>query len=101
MGKTKQGSLSLPRGVTIRHHKNGSTLVITFTYKGILCRESLSRMEPNARGIKYAERLLGEIQSQIAGGTFEYAKFFPNSKNWRCSEGSGKTKTLSHTWMNT
>ncbi len=62
MGKTKQGSLSLPRGVTIRQHKTGATLVITFTYKGVLCREPLSRMDANARGIKYAERLLGEIQ---------------------------------------
>lgn len=94
MGKTKQGSLSLPRGVTFRHHKNGSTLVITFTYKGILCRESLSRMEPNARGIKYAERLLGEIQSQIAGGTFEYAKFFPNSKKLEMFGGIRKNKNI-------
>ncbi|HBY2235846.1 TPA: DUF3596 domain-containing protein [Klebsiella pneumoniae] len=94
MGKTKQGSLSLPRGVTIRHHKNGSTLVITFTYKGILCRESLSRMETNARGIKYAERLLGEIQSQIAGDTFEYAKFFPNSKKLEMFGGIRKNKNI-------
>ena len=80
MGKKEQGSLSLPRGVTIRQHKTGDTLVITFTCKGVLCREPLSRMEANARGVKYAERLLGEIQNQIAGGTFDYAKYFPNSK---------------------
>ncbi|ECT1022397.1 integrase [Salmonella enterica] len=80
MGKKKQGSLSLPRGVTIRQHKTGDTLVITFTYKGVLCRESLSKMEANARGVKYAARLLGEIQNQIVSGTFEYAKYFPNSK---------------------
>lgn len=80
MGKKEQGSLSLPRGVTIRQHKTASTLVITFTYKGVLCREPLSRLEVNTRGIKYAERLLGEIQNQIASGTFEYAKYFPSSK---------------------
>jgi integrase len=85
VGKKEQGSLSLPRGVTIRQHKTGDTLVITFTYKGVLCREPLSRMEANARGVKYAERLLGEIQNQIAGGTFDYAKYFPTSKNWSCS----------------
>ncbi|MFW8286981.1 Arm DNA-binding domain-containing protein, partial [Klebsiella pneumoniae] len=77
MGKTKQGSLSLPRGVTIRQHKTGATLVITFTYKGVLCREPLSRMEANPRGIKYAERLLGEIQNQINSGEFNYSKYFP------------------------
>ncbi len=85
MGKKEQGSLSLPRGVTIRQHKTGDTLVITFTYKGVLCREPLSKMEANARGVKYAERLLGEIQNQIVSGTFEYAKYFPNSKSWSCS----------------
>ena len=56
MGKKEQGSLSLPRGVTIRQHKTGDTLVITFTYKGVLCREPLSKMEANARGVKYADR---------------------------------------------
>lgn len=80
MGTQKQGSLSLPRGVTIRHHKTGSTLVITFTFKGVLCREPLSKMEANGRGVKYAERLLGEIQNQISAGTFDYEKYFPNSK---------------------
>jgi integrase len=41
-------------------------------------------MEANARGVKYAERLQG-IQNQIVGGTFDYAKYFPTSKNWSCS----------------
>lgn len=80
MGKKEQGQVLLPRGVTIRHHKTGSTLVVTFTYKGVLCREPLSKMEANARGIKYAERLLGEIQNQISSGTYDYSKYFPNSK---------------------
>ncbi len=62
MGKKEQGLLSLPRGVTIRKHKTASTLVITFTYKGVLCREPLSRLEANTRGIKYAERLLGRYK---------------------------------------
>lgn len=94
MGKKEQGSLSLPRGVTIRHHKTGETLVITFTYKGVLCREPLSRMESNARGIKYAERLLGEIQNQIVGGTFEYARYFPNSKKLELFGMVKRTKNI-------
>lgn len=80
MGKAEQRSLSLPRGITIRQHKTGSTLVITFTFKGVLCREPLSKMEVNARGIKYAERLLGEIQNRISAGDLDYAQYFPNSK---------------------
>ena len=94
MGKTKQGSLSLPRGVTIRQHKTGATLVITFTYKGVLCREPLSRMEANARGIKYAERLLGEIQNQISSGEFDYSKYFPNSKKLELFGVVTKTKNI-------
>ncbi|VVT53994.1 Phage integrase [Kosakonia radicincitans] len=94
MGTQKQGSLSLPRGVTIRRHKTGDTLVITFTYKGILCREPLSKMEASARGAKYAERLLGEIQNQIVNGTFEYAKYFPNSKKLELFGVVKKTKNI-------
>ncbi|EDC5554763.1 DUF3596 domain-containing protein [Salmonella enterica] len=94
MGKKEQGSLSLPRGVTIRQHKTGDTLVITFTYKGVLCREPISRMEANARGVKYAERLLGEIQNQIVSGTFEYAKYFPNSKKLELFGIVKKTKNI-------
>ncbi|HBQ5642612.1 Arm DNA-binding domain-containing protein [Raoultella ornithinolytica] len=94
MGKTKQGSLSLPRGVTIRQHKTGATLVITFTYKGVLCREPLSRMEANARGVKYAERLLGEIQNQISVGEFDYSKYFPGSKKLDLFGVVRKTKNI-------
>lgn len=70
MGKKEQGSISLPRGITVRSHKTGSTLVLTFTYKGVLCREPLSRLELNNKNIKYAERLLGEIQNSIEKGVF-------------------------------
>lgn len=80
MGKKEQGSISLPRGITVRSHKTGSTLVLTFTYKGVLCREPLSRLELNNKNIKYAERLLGEIQNSIEKGVFVYAQYFPNSK---------------------
>ncbi|MEI7407950.1 Arm DNA-binding domain-containing protein [Pectobacterium aroidearum] len=80
MGQKKQGSVSLPRGVTIREHKTGSTLVITFTYKGVLCREPLSLMDVNSKTVKYAERLLGEIQNKIADGSFSYVTYFPKSK---------------------
>lgn len=85
MGKKEQGSLSLPRGVTIRQHKTGSTLVITFTYKGVLCREPLSRMEVNARGVKYAERLLGEIKIRLSMVPSNMQNTSPTPKSWSCS----------------
>lgn len=94
MGKKEQGQTLLPRGVTIRHHKSGETLVITFTYKGVLCREPLSKMEVNARGIKYAARLLGEIQNQISNGTYDHSNYFPNSKKLQLFGGVKKNKNI-------
>ncbi|MCL8327063.1 site-specific integrase [Providencia thailandensis] len=80
MGKKKQTKYPLPRGVTIRQNKIKETLIITFTYKGVLCREPLSRLEINSKNIKYAERLLAEIQNNIEKNIFNYSKYFPNSK---------------------
>jgi integrase len=80
--------------VTIRQHKTSTTLVITFTYKGVLCREPLPKMEANARGIKYAERLLGEIQNHITAGDFEYAQYFPKSKRLDMFGRARKTKNV-------
>lgn len=94
MGTQKQGSLSLPRGIRIRENKIGSTIVITFTYKGILCRESLSRMEANARNIKYAERLLGEIQNKISNNDFSYLHYFPESKKAKLFGNINNKKTI-------
>uniref|UniRef100_UPI0035C6B29D Arm DNA-binding domain-containing protein n=1 Tax=Serratia quinivorans TaxID=137545 RepID=UPI0035C6B29D len=94
MGKKEQGSPSLPRGITIREHKTGSTLVITFTYKGVLCRESLSQTEVNSKNIKYAERLLGEIQNKIGTGEFVYAEQFPKSKKLALFGNVKRTRTI-------
>uniref|UniRef100_UPI002AA0C436 Arm DNA-binding domain-containing protein n=1 Tax=Providencia stuartii TaxID=588 RepID=UPI002AA0C436 len=65
MGSQKQAEYSLPRGVTIRNNKTKQTIIITFTYKGVLCREPLSRLTVDNKNIKYAERLLAEIQNNI------------------------------------
>lgn len=80
MGKKEQGSPSLPRGVTIREGKHGSSIVLTFTYKGVLCREPLPHTEVNVKTIKYAERLLGEVKNKIALEQFVFVDYFPKSK---------------------
>ncbi|HCX4694586.1 TPA: DUF3596 domain-containing protein, partial [Escherichia coli] len=49
MGQTKL--LKLPRGVTIRKHRQGETINITFTYKGVRCREPLSNLEVTPKNI--------------------------------------------------
>ncbi|HBV9688224.1 site-specific integrase [Klebsiella quasipneumoniae] len=91
MGSTK--SPKLPRGVTIRKHSNGETINITFTYKGVKCREPLSNLEVSSKNIKYAERTLGEIHNKIERGTFVYAEYFPRSTRLKIfgNAASGKT----------
>lgn len=63
----------------IRKHKTGETINISFTFKGVHCREPLSNLEINPKNIKYAERLLGEIYNKIEKGIFSYVEYFPKS----------------------
>ncbi|HEK0447702.1 TPA: DUF3596 domain-containing protein [Proteus mirabilis] len=94
MGSQKQAEFSLPRGVTVRNNKTKQTIVITFTYKGVLCREPLSRLTVDNKNIKYAERLLAEIQNNIERSTFNYAKYFPESKKLPLFGINNKIKTI-------
>ncbi|PPY26454.1 site-specific integrase [Cronobacter sakazakii] len=91
MGKTELPKL--PRGVTVRKHSQGETINITFTYKGVKCREPLSNLEVNSKNLKYAERTLGEIYNKIERGTFVYAEYFPRSARLKIfgNAASGKT----------
>lgn len=92
MGSTE--SPKLPRGVTIRKHRNGETINITFTYKGVKCREPLSNLEVNAKNIKYAERTLGEIHNKIERGTFNYGEHFPRSARLKIFGNASTGKTV-------
>ncbi|WP_325080264.1 Arm DNA-binding domain-containing protein [Klebsiella aerogenes] len=92
MGSTK--SPKLPRGVTIRKHSNGETINITFTYKGVKCREPLSNLEVNSKNIKYAERTLGEIHNKIERGTFNYGEHFPRSARLKIFGNASAGKTV-------
>jgi len=93
MGKKEPGP-ALPRGVTIRRHQTGKTIQLTFTFKGVLCREPLSGLEASPRNIKYAERLLGEIQNKISLGSFLYGDYFPKSRKIATFGEVKKTKTV-------
>ncbi|MEX2990942.1 Arm DNA-binding domain-containing protein [Serratia fonticola] len=77
MGETTK--IKLPRGVTIRRHAAGETINITFTFKGVKCREPLSNLEANTKNIKYAERLLSEVNDRIEKKSFIYVEYFPKS----------------------
>ncbi|HAT2286580.1 TPA: DUF3596 domain-containing protein [Citrobacter freundii] len=92
MGQTE--SPKLPRGVTIRKHRNGETINITFTFKGVKCREPLSNLDVTLKNIKYAERTLGEIHNKIERGTFVYAEYFPRSTRLKIFGNAATGKTI-------
>lgn len=61
---------------------SATSIEIDFYYRGARCRERL-RLAPTKPNLAYAERLHGTIMNQIALGTFDYAKQFPDSKRGR------------------
>ncbi|QBH97195.1 DUF3596 domain-containing protein [Limnobaculum zhutongyuii] len=92
MGQNEQKDL--PRGITVRKHRSGSTINIAFTYRGVKCREPLSNLDVTPKNIKYAERLLGEIHNKIERGTFNYADHFPKSTRLKIFGNSQSFKTV-------
>lgn len=76
----KTQKIKPPAGVVIRYNSKGeaTSFQLTFTYKGILCREKAPFI-PNKQGLKSAGFFLGQIKNEIAHNTFDYAKHFPKS----------------------
>jgi len=71
----------LPRGVSIRKHRSGTeTLYVSFTYRGVPCRESIE-LPPTLKNIRYADNLVGEINNRISRQSFSFSEFFPESKS--------------------
>ncbi|WP_318826143.1 Arm DNA-binding domain-containing protein [Burkholderia thailandensis] len=58
---------------------SGSSIEVTFTYKGVRCRERI-RLEPTPANLKAAANFLGAVRTAIANGTFDYRVSFPESK---------------------
>lgn len=56
-----------------------SSIAISFQYRGVRCRERLG-LAPTPQNIKFAARLKATIDHEIAIGTFDYSKHFPDSK---------------------
>lgn len=57
-----------------------SSIQISFTFKGINCRERL-KFQPSPANLKRAEQHRAAILHAIDRGTFDYAITFPNSPN--------------------
>jgi len=78
----------MPNGV----ETHGKGLRVYFRLDGDLVREPL-KMAPTPDNIAHAENMVAMIQHEIQQGTFDYARWFPNSK--RLQEN-----TLGH-WLDT
>jgi len=65
--------------VRARETKGGpGHLVIDFRYQGKRCREQTLLVD-TPTNVKRLEKILNKIEGEISKGTFQYAKYFPNS----------------------
>ncbi|HTH62984.1 MAG TPA: site-specific integrase [Paraburkholderia sp.] len=71
-----------------------SSIQISFTYRGVECRERI-RGRPTAANLKKAEQYRAEILGAIDRGTFNYAKAFPDSpRAIQFAEFKGEVRTV-------
>lgn len=63
----------------IRLRKDTGFLFFDFRYRGVRCRE-YTLLNDTAVNRKNMEKVLARIESEIKLDTFDYARFFPNSK---------------------
>jgi len=57
---------------------SASSIGISFVWKGVRCRERIA-LPPTGRNLNYVKRLRATIEHEIATGTFDYARHFPDS----------------------
>jgi len=94
MGGTR--SIKVAQGVRIRAYDSGKqSLEIQFQYRGITCKEVLSRLNASKKGDqRYAVNLKAEIENTIERGTFRYNDYFPNSKRAKLLGHAVSTVTI-------
>jgi integrase len=79
MGRESAKTKRVGNGVSVYEGKRKKALRINFTFKGVLCRETLS-LQPTPKNIKFATNYLGSIHDEISRENFDYAAHFPKSK---------------------
>ena len=80
------------KGVLIRKFKNNSSIQISFSYRGVNCRELL-RMEPTKKNLTEAANMRAAILRDISLNKFKYSDYFPKSSKVKVFE-SNFTKTI-------
>jgi len=64
---------------SIQVRKETGSLILDFYYQGKRCREQTA-LPDTATNRKKVQKLLDKIDEAMADGSFDYAKFFPNSR---------------------
>ncbi|MCE0760882.1 MULTISPECIES: tyrosine-type recombinase/integrase [Marinobacter] len=72
----------------VRVRADTKKLFIDFRYQGIRCREQ-TLLSDTARNRKQLETLIQRMEAKMLVGGFDYAEFFPGSKNLKKLEEAG------------
>jgi integrase len=83
-------------GVEIRK----ASIRVSFTWNNVRCKETLS-LAPTPPNIKHAERLVAEIKRKIEIGSFDYAAYFPDSKNAKGTTAATAFSKACEAWLAT
>ena len=75
---------------SVRKRNDNGFLFFDFRYKGKRCREQTLLKDTKANK-KKMQTVLKRIEKEIADGTFDYARYFPNSKNLKKLEAQTST----------
>ncbi|MDP9090730.1 MAG: site-specific integrase [Pseudomonadota bacterium] len=81
MGRGTSRGVGPTLGAGVRQ-ASASSIAITFEYRGVRCRETI-KLPPNSANLRFVGNLKARIEHEIAVGTFDYGKHFPNSKHAR------------------
>ncbi|MCU7804225.1 MAG: tyrosine-type recombinase/integrase [Candidatus Thiodiazotropha sp. (ex Lucinoma borealis)] len=94
MGRTR--SEKIERGIRIRTYASGKRAIeIQFQFRGVTCKEMLSRLDPDKKGDqRYAINLKAEIENAIERQTFRYTDYFPDSRRARLFGHAVSTVTI-------
>ena len=64
---------------SVRVRKQTGKLFLDFTYQGVRCREQTA-LDDTPANRKRLQQLLERIEAEILVGTFQYGRYFPNSR---------------------
>ncbi|SES78897.1 protein of unknown function [Marinobacter segnicrescens] len=64
----------------VRVRRDTNKLFVDFTFQGVRCREQ-TLLSDTAKNRKQLEMLIQRMEAKMLLGDFDYAEFFPGSKN--------------------